>query len=351
MKAITYLLAAIIMLTAGCGKSDKGEDTSDQSSKHENSNNQKIVARVNSKPIYETQLRDKKLNDIIADEILYDDALRQGLDKDKTIENRLAGYERNLYVNTLMVRDKNFAPRLAANIPKKQVEEYFQKKNPRDKEESITKSENGEKQKIANANAFIMQEGRRLGLDKDEQIQKRLEDFKKRLILERYKKELIPDLSELGTITQDQITEYYSENQIKYTTLDLVFVSLNDREVAEEIHTRAKAGEDLRKLFEEYRSSKPESKIIFRKLFQNNQYSRIFSERGIGSVSDILKEGKNYKILKVTNIRVAPISRVDSAIKFDLLTEKRDDELRKIANSIAQKNNVKVEIYVQDKRI
>ena len=91
MKAITYLLAAIIMLTAGCGKSDKGEDTSDQSSKHENSNNQKIVARVNSKPIYETQLRDKRLNDIIADEILYDDALRQGLDKDKTIENRLLG--------------------------------------------------------------------------------------------------------------------------------------------------------------------------------------------------------------------------------------------------------------------
>jgi hypothetical protein len=350
MKAITYLLAVIIILTAGCGRSDKGKDTSGESPKQERSANEKIVARVNSKPIYETQLRDRKLNDIIADEILYDDALRQGLDKDKTIQNRLAQYRKNLYVNTLMGKDKRFGSQLA-NISKKQADGHFQKKNPSDRDESNIKKGKSEKPENANADAFIMQEGRRLGLDKDEHVQSRFENFKRRLILEQYKKDLIPDLAELGTVTQDQIAKYYRENQIKYTTLDLVFVSLDDREVAEEIHTRAKEGEDLKKLFEEYKSRKPESNIIFRKLFYNNQYSKLFSEKRIGSLSDVLKEGKNYKILKVTDIRVVPISNVTSEIKFDLLMEKRDQELRKIANSIAQKNNVKVETYAEDERI
>lgn len=352
MRAIIYFLSIIIMLTSGCSQSkkDEGNNTSVESSKQQSGSNEKMVARLNSRPIYKTQLRDRNLDDVIADEILYQDAIRQGLDKDISIEDRVKRYKRNLIVSTLIKSDEGALRRVAAKS-KQAIQSYLEKRLKPGEDGSNEEKLNSQQSNHPIPKDFLYEEAVRAGLDKDGKILEDVNKFRRNLVTYEYKEKLVPDLSALDDITQEDINKFYEDNSLKFTNYDLEFLSLNDKGVADEIDKRAKAGEDLNNLYSEYNAKYPDAKIIYRKLFYNTKYANLLVGKQIGTVSDTSNEGENYKILKLANIRIEPVSRVQGRIKSYLLIQKRDKKLREIANSIAQKNNFEVEIYMEDQKI
>ncbi len=352
MRAIIYFLSIIIMLTSGCSQSkkDEGKNSPLESSKEQSGSSENIVARVNSRPIYETELRDRNLDDIIADEILYQDAIRQGLDKDVSIEDRVKRYKRNLIVSTLVKSDED-ALRRVASKSRRAVQSYLEKKLKPGEDGSNEEELNSQQSNHAIPKDFLYEEAVRVGLDKDEKIIDDVNKFRRNLVTYEYKNKLVPDLSALDDINQEDINKFYEDNRLKFTKYDLEFLSLNDKGVADELDKRAKAGEDLKNLYSQYNAKYPDAKIIYRKLFYNTKYANLLVGKQVGTVSDILNEDDNYKILKLKNIRVEPVSRVQGRIKNYLLIQKKDRKLREIANSVAKKNNIEVEIYMENQKI
>ena len=352
MRAIIYFLSIIFILTSGCSQSkkDEGKNTSVESSKQRSGADEKIVARVGSTPIYQTQLRDRNLDDVIADEILYQDSIRKGLDKDVSIEDRVKKYKRNLIVSTLLKRDKD-ALRRAASKSRQAVQTYLKKRMKPGEDGSNKEDQNNVGSAQPTGQDFLYEEAVRVGLDKDKKILEDVDNFRRNLVISEYKAKLVPDLSALDDITEEDINKFYEDNRPKLTKYDLEFLSLNDKGVAEEIDKRAKAGEDLKNLYSEYNAKYPDAKVIYRKLFYNTKYANLLVGRQIGTVTETLDEGDNYKILKLKKIRVEPLSRMQGRIKSYLLIQKKDKKLREAANSIAQKNNIDVKIYTEDSKI
>jgi hypothetical protein len=351
MRAIIYFLSILVMLTSGCSQSKKDERKNSpvESSKEQSGSSENIVARVNSRPIYEMELRDRNLDDIIADQILYHDAIRQGLDKDGSIEDRVNRYKRNLIVSTLVKSDEDALRRVAPKS-RRAVQSYLQKSQKQREDGSNKQEPNSQESKHAIPKDFLYEEAVRVGLDKDEKILENVNKFRRNLLTYEYKEKLVPDLSALDDIRQEDINKFYEDNIRKFTKYDLEFLSLKDKGLADEIHQRAMAGEDLKNLYPEYNAKYPDAKIIHRKLFYNTKYANLLVGKEVGTVTDILNEGDNYKILKLKKIRIEPVSRVQGQIKNYLLIRKKDKKLREIANSIAQKNNIDVEIYMEDQK-
>ena len=61
MKKLIPLLGLLILIAWGCGKSEKKEETQ----KVETATDKKIVARVNGRPIYESALKVRPLEEVI----------------------------------------------------------------------------------------------------------------------------------------------------------------------------------------------------------------------------------------------------------------------------------------------
>jgi len=117
MKKLFPFLALLILFAWGCGKTEKKEETQ----KSETTTDEKVLARVNGRPIYENDLKGRPLEDVIDYEILYEVGLKQGLDK--KVEKQLEDYRKRLIIAALQ-KD------IMANLPKEEVseqeiEEYY----------------------------------------------------------------------------------------------------------------------------------------------------------------------------------------------------------------------------------
>jgi len=96
----------------------KVEETSKSSEDKDDA--KKLLARVNGLPIYEEDLRGRPLEYVIQTEILYDEALRRGLDK--RYENII-----NDYKKTLLIREykNDLTKSIDEDISDEEVKEYY----------------------------------------------------------------------------------------------------------------------------------------------------------------------------------------------------------------------------------
>lgn len=110
LHKFAVLFALLILL--GCNQSDSDSEappadntkTDTQSSMNENTSVAqdepervgKVIARVNGQPIYEDDLNGKSLEDVITEEIIYQEGLRQGIDK--KYRDKVRDFERKLII-------------------------------------------------------------------------------------------------------------------------------------------------------------------------------------------------------------------------------------------------------------
>lgn len=261
MKIITLFLVVVSFGVSSCEKENatptQSPDKMATQIQKSDIDHTKIVAKVNGRPIYQDDLKGITLDDAIADEILYERGLKQGL---------------------------------------------------------------------------------------DQKFQKQIEDFKKRIVLDDMKKQLSYTIPK-QTVSSEEIEKYYHENKSHYAYLRVKQISVDNKKVAEEIYKKLKEGEDIDKIKSAY-ASKNKAKVLVSESNVGKAYNRYFDNYALNSVSEIIPYGNDYKILKIVEVKVVPLSnvRVQASIKSNLKAQKEKQIVQDIAEKIKKEDNVKVEM-------
>jgi peptidyl-prolyl cis-trans isomerase C len=186
---------------------------------------------------------------------------------------------------------------------------------------------------------LITREAQRLNLHDTEDYKLKVETFKRELLMELYLKQYLE-----GKNTQENQKKFYEENKQKYSTPELVRISMirtKSEEEAKDIVKRARAGEDFAELARKYSKGPAADKggdygYRARQALRKEIADVAFSMKP-GDISDPIKTPEGYQIVKVTEHRKAGIAtfeeakaRVASEYAKKLLDEKIS-ELRKSA--------------------
>lgn len=219
----------------------------------------KIVATVNGRPIYKENIEGRKVENVVFEEILYEDALIKGLDK---------------------------------------------------------------------------------------QYEKQIEKYKKILILRGIRKEIRSTLPKENP-TDKEIEDFYNQHESRYTKLKVVLLSVNNKNIAEKIHKSAIKGEDFEKISSDYSDSGV--KVSPKAFFLTSNKNNYFNSFETGTVSDIInQENGNFLIYKIVDVVKLPPLRVKASIINSLLTQKKLQALRELAEKAKQEHDIKVEIIQQE---
>ncbi len=112
MKRIILLIVLTLMCTYACKQPAKNDNntttnsenmveaqTGDQTKSAKPEKSGKVVARVNGEPIYEDDIRSQDIESAITEEILYQEGLKRGLDKE--LEDKVLAYKKSIIVRNM----------------------------------------------------------------------------------------------------------------------------------------------------------------------------------------------------------------------------------------------------------
>ncbi len=187
---------------------------------------------------------------------------------------------------------------------------------------------------------ILYEAGLKQGLDK--KVEKAVEDYKKRLVETALQREFMNNLPKGGEVSDKEIEDYYKGNESKYKYLRIKEITVEDKNLIEEIHKRALKGEDFEKIASDY--SKSGTNITVSNLEFNRKYNDLFSGKELGSVSDVIQEGKQFKILKPTEVREIPLDKAKQTIRYTILAKRRGEAMHEFAEKMKNENKIKVEI-------
>ena len=178
------------------------------------------------------------------------------------------------------------------------------------------------------------------GLDK--KVEGQVENYRKKLIIAALDRDIKANLPKEEVITEQEIEEYYNQNKDQYKLMSFKGIGVKDQNLANEIHKRALNGEDFEKIASDY--SKSGATVRVRDLRFNKKYNERFSGKEIGSISEIIQEGSNFIILKLTEVKEISLGGTSPAIKHTLIAKKRGEAVHNFAEKAKNENNIKVEI-------
>ena len=189
---------------------------------------------------------------------------------------------------------------------------------------------------------ILYEEGLIRGLDK--KFEERIERYRRSLIINELKTEIIKTIPK--KVDPKEIEGYYKENESRYKYLRVIEVSVEDKNLAEEIHQKALEGQDLEKIASDYTNSG--KKVTVRDSGFRKNYHDIFGGKDIGSVSEVIQEGDGFKILKLVEVREVPLSKLNQPIKSNLLAKKRAEAIQEFTEKLKEENKIKVEIIEEE---
>lgn len=185
---------------------------------------------------------------------------------------------------------------------------------------------------------IFYQEGLRKGVDKT--VEDKVENYKRDLVAGIVVREYLDTLPNLKKVSDEEIKRYYERKEKSYEYVRIEEVSVSDNEIAQDIMNRALNGEDLAKIAKELSVPIKITAIKPNKLAREN----IFSTIEVGSLSNIVREGGMYKILKIIDIGSYPLDKFKSVIMHNVRSQKRHQALQEYMDQIIKDNNIKVEI-------
>ncbi|HEX9666500.1 MAG TPA: peptidyl-prolyl cis-trans isomerase [Thermodesulfobacteriota bacterium] len=125
------LILLIFTVHSGCKQKEEVPKETSSPQNEENSSSsesisseKKLVATVNGRPIYEEDLRGRKLEYVIEDEILYEEGLKQGLESE--YKEQIDRYKKNLIINAVKQQIQYSLPR-DQKISDSEIEDFYKK--------------------------------------------------------------------------------------------------------------------------------------------------------------------------------------------------------------------------------
>lgn len=196
---------------------------------------------------------------------------------------------------------------------------------------------------------IILEQAKKDGIDKDKEVAARLEDLRKRLIVETYLKKKVEKEAQ---ISDAEMKKFYDENKEKFKAGDQVKAShilVKSEKEATDILAQLKGGAKFDELAKKFSTDSTAAKGgdlgWFPKGAMVPEFDKVAFGLKEGEMSGIVKTQFGFHIIKVTGKRPAgltPYEEVKEQIKANLLPAKQQEIFVKMKDEL--KKGAKISI-------
>ena len=188
---------------------------------------------------------------------------------------------------------------------------------------------------------LILQQARKDGVDKSPAVADKVEDLKKRVVVEAFLKKKV---EEQAGITDADLQKFYDQNKDKFKTGEQVKAShilVKSEQEAQDIQAQLKKGANFEELAKKHSVDSAGAKGgdlgWFGKGSMIPEFEKVAFSLKEGEVSGIVKTQFGYHIIKLTGKRPAgirPFDEVKDQIKAALLPEKQQEVFKKLKEDL-----------------
>jgi len=188
---------------------------------------------------------------------------------------------------------------------------------------------------------LIIQEAAKAGLENTPAVKEKLEELKKRLIVEAYLKQKVEEQSKVG---DEELQKFYNENREKFKTGDQVKAShilVKSEKEAKDLLAQLKGGAGFEELAKKHSTDGAAAKGgdlgWFGKGSMIPEFEKAAFAMKEGQTSDIVKTKFGYHIIKLTGRRPAgerSFEEVKDQIKAAILPGKQQEIFQKIKDDL-----------------
>ncbi len=196
---------------------------------------------------------------------------------------------------------------------------------------------------------LVLEQAKKDGLDTSKEVVAKLEDLKKRVIVEAFiRKKIEQDVK----ISDDDMKKFYDQNKDKFKSGDQIRAShilVKDEKTAQDVLAQLKKGASFEDLAKKYSTDASAAKGGDLGWFAKGSMVPDFENAAFalkeGELSNIVKTPYGYHIIKVTGKRPAGVRSFDEVkdqIKAAMLPAKQQEVLQQLKESL--KKSAKVSI-------
>jgi peptidyl-prolyl cis-trans isomerase C len=196
---------------------------------------------------------------------------------------------------------------------------------------------------------LILQQASKDGLDKGPEIEDKLQDLKKRLIVESFLKKKVESESK---VSDEDLKKFYEQNKDKFKSGEQIKAShilvKTDKE-AKEILAKIKGGGNFEELAKKSSVDSSAAKGGDLGWFGKGSMVPAFEKAALalkeGQVSDVVKSDFGFHIIKLTGKRAAgirPLEEVKDQIKGAIMPTKQQEVFQKIKEELKKTAKITV---------
>jgi len=188
---------------------------------------------------------------------------------------------------------------------------------------------------------LILQQASKDGLDKGPEIEEKLQDLRKRLVVEAYLKKKVETES---NVSDEDLKKFYEQNKDKFKTGEQIKAShilVKTEQEAKSILDQIKAGGSFEELAKKNSVDSSAAKGGDLGWFGKGSMVPVFEKAALalkeGQVSDVVKSDFGYHIIKLTGKRPAgirPLEEVKEQIKGAIMPGKQQEVFQKIKEEL-----------------
>lgn len=196
---------------------------------------------------------------------------------------------------------------------------------------------------------LLFMEGKKQGIDKDKDVIKKIEEFKKLAVI---KKLFEKEFEKEPTATDAEIKEFYEKNKeffMEVNQIRLSHIVVKNEEDLGKVQQRLKAGDDFGTVAAELSADKPSAKAkgdlgYFKKGELSPELEGVAFRMKKGELSRPIKLGDGLHILKVTDVKgkALEFDKVKGFLSQQVAAEKQKERFEKYVENL--KKNYKVDI-------
>lgn len=196
---------------------------------------------------------------------------------------------------------------------------------------------------------LILQQASKDGLDKGPEIEDKLLDLKKRLIVESFLKKKVETESK---VSDEDLSKFYEQNKDKFKTGDQIKAShilVKTEKEAKDILAQIKSGGNFEELAKKNSVDSSSAKGGDLGWFGKGSMVPAFEKAALalkeGQVSDVVKSDFGFHLIKLTGKRAAgirPLEEVKEQIKGAIMPTKQQEVFQKIKEELKKTAKITV---------
>jgi len=193
----------------------------------------------------------------------------------------------------------------------------------------------------------LYQEAKKKGLDKNKEIQAKIEDVRRAILIEALLEEELRGRIE---VSEEEIQRYYKENQTLFMEpqeVKIRHIVVNTEPALKEVVKKLSQGESFEKLASTYNIGKGGDLGYIRRGQLASPFAQFeevaFSLRKRGEISEVINTPHGYHIIRLEDMRgstLRPLNQVKERIRFFLQPKKKQDAYLEYVKEAKSKANV-----------